>query len=470
MTGAAGIPSSSAAPPSGAKQKITSKDEGDDLFGSNEASIFAEFLSFFEGEESVADSLPASGQDASQPDNQSEKKSNEKTDAPEDSATALQVEMTHNAWFGGEKADGLKEDVKQRPATVLIQKPDPESPDFETDNFPTPMPPLAMSDWFGSADRENGNLLYRLAPQDPPSERWVTKPQQEERAAPIHPLEIAESLANVELVPREASRAVMRSETVANPNSGSSKDQKSNPATKAKEPFDSNIKASLSALEAVLARDSSAAASDTIAEDDIAEASRNAIKEAGISSIRQETHYSLGLSQSPVLQIAQRLTHEMQIARSQFASQADQTGAPERGPIRVLHIQLDPPHLGPLTIRISLQNEMLNLQLETPKPETASLIQNDKDSLSKLLRSAGYMVDGLNIQVTPTERASGGQQSGFGAAFGQATGQQPGWRQPEGRAPNDGWSSSGREDRSSQGGRETTLPQAGKPRGRGVYL
>ncbi len=466
MTGAAGIPSSSAAPPSGAKQKITSKDEGDDLSGSNEASIFAEFLSFFEGEESIADSLPASGQDESQPEN----KSNENTEAPEENATALQVEMTHSTWFGGEKAEGLKEDVKQRSAAVLIQKPDPESPDFETDSLPTPMPPLAMSDWFDSADRENGNLLYRLAPQDPPSERWVTKPQQEERATPIHPLEIAESLANVELVPREASRAVLRSETAANLNSGAPKDQKSNPGTKAKEPFDSNIKASLSALEAVLARDSSSAPRDPIAEEDIAEASRNAIKEAGISSIRQETHFSLGLSQSPVLQIAQRVTHEMQIARSQFASQPDQAAAPERGPIRVLHIQLDPPQLGPLTIRISLQNEMLNLQLETPKPETASLIQNDKDSLSKLLRSAGYMVDGLNVQVTPVERASAGQPSGLGAGSGQAAGQQPGWRQPEGRAPNDGWRNSSGDDRSSQGPRETMATQFGKPRGRGVYL
>ena len=468
MTGAASIQSSSSAPPSGvnAKERVVLREEGDppEL---DEMSAFAEFFSFFESEESALDSETAPAEEDIGADG------NKKDD---EEVTALQIEMTHHAWFGGDNKIAAPEETFQRPPSVIL-KAEPESPDVEANTPLNPMPPLAMSDWPDTAERENGDLLYRLVHQDLPSGRGDPQAQRNNRTAPIHPLEIAETLANVELQPKEkpalsmpveppvpAPAPEVQTPRIRTPEVRSSK------ADPVADESTANIKASLSALEAVLARDPTDRFQDSPPRDDRMELAREAIKEAGISSVRQETHYSFGLSQSPVLQIAQRLTHEIHIERSQVIDRPDPAAMSQKAPVRVLHIQLDPPQLGPLTIRISLQNDLLNLQLETPNPETAKLIHNDKESLSKLLRSAGYIMDGLSIQVAPAERGSGGQASALGGGFGQATGQQPGWRQPDGRTADGGWRTQNHPEVSSSPGTEPSAPQTGRPRNGGVYL
>ena len=136
----------------------------------------------------------------------------------------------------------------------------------------------------------------------------------------------------------------------------------------------------------------------------------------------------------------------------------------------MLHIQLDPPQLGPLTIRIALRDGALHLQLEAARHETASLIQTDKDALTGVLRSAGYVVDGLNVQVAASDRPPAQQfAGGGGGGFNQAAGQQSGSQQSGGRgsraAPADGMG-----DASAGSSHDAQGPQAVEPRGGSVYL
>jgi chemotaxis protein MotD len=139
-------------------------------------------------------------------------------------------------------------------------------------------------------------------------------------------------------------------------------------------------------------------------------------------------------------------------------------------PVRVLYLQLDPPQLGPVTIRISLKDTALSLQLEAQNQETASLINRDREALSGLLRSAGYTVDGLQIQTSGADRGMTGQSFGNQAAFGQAAGQQPGWRQQGARAQSRTWQEPRAQEVAAGQGNDRIGPQGGKPRGGSVYL
>jgi hypothetical protein len=106
--------------------------------------------------------------------------------------------------------------------------------------------------------------------------------------------------------------------------------------------------------------------------------------------------------------------------------------------VKVLHIQLQPDGLGTVTIRMSVKDQALRLDLEVGRGETARLIQNDRETLSALLRSAGYLVDGVDVRLadpgganaqtgggqsnTPTQ---GGGQSGSSQEEARSSGERP---------------------------------------------
>ena len=50
-------------------------------------------------------------------------------------------------------------------------------------------------------------------------------------------------------------------------------------------------------------------------------------------------------------------------------------------PVKVVTIQLNPAELGTLTVRISLRNDALELQVETSRRDTARMVEADRDAL-----------------------------------------------------------------------------------------
>lgn len=115
--------------------------------------------------------------------------------------------------------------------------------------------------------------------------------------------------------------------------------------------------------------------------------------------------------QPPTNQIANRVIAEAALGPSQRTG-----GVPEmptmKPALKILNIQLQPADLGTVTVRMELKNAELSLHVEADRPETADLIRSDQDTLSKLLRSAGFAVDPASIRVGEGDRTVATQQSG----------------------------------------------------------
>jgi chemotaxis protein MotD len=110
-----------------------------------------------------------------------------------------------------------------------------------------------------------------------------------------------------------------------------------------------------------------------------------------------------------------------------IAAEAPAFGGPDRagaGPdessakpvLKIVQIQLQPADLGTVTVRIELKAADLKLHVETDRSETADIIRSDQNTLSKLLRSAGYGVDAGSIRIVEGDRsvasAQGSQHAG----------------------------------------------------------
>jgi chemotaxis protein MotD len=97
--------------------------------------------------------------------------------------------------------------------------------------------------------------------------------------------------------------------------------------------------------------------------------------------------------------------------------------------VRVLVLQLHPAELGGVTLRIALKGNALDLQIEADKGQTARLLNDDREALSSLLRTAGYAVDTVTVravEVSPAASQVGASSgSGVGDPQPQFRGSQP---------------------------------------------
>jgi hypothetical protein len=103
---------------------------------------------------------------------------------------------------------------------------------------------------------------------------------------------------------------------------------------------------------------------------------------------------------SPMRQIADRIIPDMVgsgdgTGPNQPAATSGNAPAPL---LKVLTIELRPPELGSVTVRLALNTGALTLQLEASR-ETSRVLAADKETLSNLLRAAGYAVDSIAVRV-----------------------------------------------------------------------
>ena len=192
-----------------------------------------------------------------------------------------------------------------------------------------------------------------------------------------------------------------------------------------------------------------------------------ALKETKVAVIHQETHFAPAPPQSPAFQIANRILQEF-AADPAMAPQSASQDAASAAPVKVLEIQLDPPELGALIIRMSLKDNMLHLQIAAGRHDTMRMIERDQDALSGMLRSAGYSIDGLNVQITTADRGGTAPQQGGG--FNPPAGQHSAERQPEGSGSGQASRPGAEPDRTAEHDRETETPDPRERRGGLVYL
>lgn len=70
------------------------------------------------------------------------------------------------------------------------------------------------------------------------------------------------------------------------------------------------------------------------------------------------------------------------------------------GPLRVLHIQLQPAELGRIELRLRATNDGLEIHVETSRRETHALLQQDRELIASILRKIGHPVETVTISIS----------------------------------------------------------------------
>ncbi|MGU3496089.1 flagellar hook-length control protein FliK [Xanthobacteraceae bacterium A53D] len=86
----------------------------------------------------------------------------------------------------------------------------------------------------------------------------------------------------------------------------------------------------------------------------------------------------------------------MGTAQAGFAGMADPANQ-SQGPVRLLQIQLKPDELGTVNVRMRLSSNGLEIQLRASNPETARMLERDRDALMALLKASGISADSVTI-------------------------------------------------------------------------
>jgi len=132
---------------------------------------------------------------------------------------------------------------------------------------------------------------------------------------------------------------------------------------------------------------------------------------AKASSAAHAESETAGQTPPPMQQVFQKVLAELPPPSSPAPSSAPATmGAVWREPfggqpLRSLDIALEPAGLGTVTVKLSVRDDVIRVELDTSRSEAAQLLERDRDSLTSLMKSAGYQVEHLTVRHTGGDAA-----------------------------------------------------------------
>ncbi len=141
-----------------------------------------------------------------------------------------------------------------------------------------------------------------------------------------------------------------------------------------------------------------------------------------VTVVQQETHLPPAQFNAPQ-QVANAVVAELKESSAPAASAAphlaaSQTNAPDQ-PLKILTVNLEPPSLGNVTVRLRLVGTEVSVQLAAERKDTSQMLDQQRDQIRDLMHSAGYVAD-----VAPVQHGSlDGFQSGSGQSQSQLSGQ-----------------------------------------------
>ncbi|MEY9179281.1 flagellar hook-length control protein FliK [Bradyrhizobium sp. USDA 313] len=141
-----------------------------------------------------------------------------------------------------------------------------------------------------------------------------------------------------------------------------------------------------------------------------------------VTVVQQETHLPPAQFNAPQ-QVANAVVAELKESSAPTASAtpdlaASRTDAPDQ-PLKILTINLEPPALGNVTVRLRLVGTEVSVQLAAERKDTSQMLDQQRDQIRDLMQSAGYVAD-----VAPVQHGSlDGFQSGSGHSQPQLSGQ-----------------------------------------------
>jgi chemotaxis protein MotD len=181
------------------------------------------------------------------------------------------------------------------------------------------------------------------------------------------------------------------------------------------------------------------------------------------------------VAEVPVEFRATDLPNLVDSAETAVESAAMKTDArPDHTPMRMLTVQLDPPDLGEVTIKMRLKGDNLELRVVAANHDTARLLQTQRDALTDLMRDTGYQADVGDVQVADVRTVASGGNASFGQSFDRPDSQQSSaaeHRQQSGadRGP-DGRGDRPQRQQTASGGQEHAAPGSMPARSSAVYL
>lgn len=204
--------------------------------------------------------------------------------------------------------------------------------------------------------------------------------------------------------------------------------------------------------DALSGRDPFAALTSLLAKEDIGTETEAALPETEIKAPKltvlvRETHFEPVVRTPPAQQVASAIVSNL----GAMAEQNSDADPPETtrngldslslhkasdGPLKILHIKLEPNDLGEVSVKMRLVGDSLEIRLEASRAETADLLTRDKDMLHRLLRTSGYSPDVVTIQAvgdTASSQSSNGQAGQNGGASAHNPAPSHGGAQPDGR-------------------------------------
>lgn len=155
-------------------------------------------------------------------------------------------------------------------------------------------------------------------------------------------------------------------------------------------------------------------------------AGRDALPETTkVTVVQQETHLPPVPQFSATQQVANAVVSELKGSAAPAASAAAdlvgaQSNAPDQ-PVKILTVNLEPPDLGNVTVRLRLVGTEMSVQLAAQRKDTSTMLDQQRDQIRDLMQSAGYAAD-----VAPVQH---GSLDGFQAGSGQSQPQLPGQQQ-----------------------------------------
>ncbi|MDE5461204.1 MULTISPECIES: flagellar hook-length control protein FliK [unclassified Bradyrhizobium] len=150
-----------------------------------------------------------------------------------------------------------------------------------------------------------------------------------------------------------------------------------------------------------------------------------------VTVVQQETHLPPAQFNAPQ-QVANVVVAELKEAPAPTASAApdlaaSQANAPDQ-PLKILTINLEPPALGNVTVRLRLVGNEVSVHLAAERKDTSQMLDQQRDSIRDLMQSAGYVAE-----IAPVQHGSlDGFQSGSGQSQPQLSGQQQSSSQSQG--------------------------------------
>ncbi|MGM4990614.1 flagellar hook-length control protein FliK [Tardiphaga sp. 841_E9_N1_2] len=132
----------------------------------------------------------------------------------------------------------------------------------------------------------------------------------------------------------------------------------------------------------------------------------------------QETHFEPVQQVTTLQKIVDRMATDLAtVASPEGARAADAPGletnkTADSRPVRMMTLELDPPNLGSVTVKMRLAGDSVEIHLTADRYETTQMLRQERGTLTDAMQSAGYTFDIAAIDHTRTPDASlnNGQQ------------------------------------------------------------